>query len=132
MYWIAWLHFSEEELLLYPRVSVRVHKTSIFATIYYGSYFDKCYYTAYRVRVRDDKKTFALTVSWKNDTRHYMIEKKDKYHILGGPKFDCVMMVRNIGSERNFHFIHYIWKELCVLYPRAFGSNVCVLKYLPL
>lgn len=45
------------------------------------------------VRLREDKKTYALSLSHKGETRHYMIEKKDKFHILGGPKFDCIMMM---------------------------------------
>ncbi|XP_061192017.1 tyrosine-protein kinase SYK-like [Saccostrea echinata] len=45
------------------------------------------------VRLREDRKTFALSLSHKGEARHYMIEKKDKFHILGGPKFDCIMMM---------------------------------------
>ena len=30
----------------------------------------------------------------------------------------------NIGSEMNFHFIRYLWNELCVLYPRASGEGI--------
>ena len=29
-----------------------------------------------------------------------------------------------IGSEMIFHFIRYLWNELCVLYPRAFGEGI--------
>ena len=29
-----------------------------------------------------------------------------------------------IGSEMNFHFIWYLWNELCVLYPRASGEGI--------
>ena len=31
--------------------------------------------------------------------------------------------VINIGYEMNFHFIQYLWNELSVLYPRAFGGG---------
>lgn len=47
----------------------------------------------FRVRQRDDKKTFALTLSFRNEARHYMIDKKEKFAIQDGPKFDCLMMV---------------------------------------
>ena len=30
----------------------------------------------------------------------------------------------HIGSEMNFHCIRYLWNELCVLYPRAFGEGI--------
>ena len=30
----------------------------------------------------------------------------------------------NIGSEMNCHFIWYLYNELCVLYPRAFGEGL--------
>ncbi|KAL3868263.1 hypothetical protein ACJMK2_041094 [Sinanodonta woodiana] len=47
------------------------------------------------VRQRDDGKTYALSVSYHADTRHYCIDKtKDnKYGIQDGPKFDCIMML---------------------------------------
>lgn len=45
------------------------------------------------VRQRDDKKTFALTLSYKNEARHYMVDKKEKFAIQDGPKFDCLMML---------------------------------------
>ncbi|VDI10084.1 spleen tyrosine kinase [Mytilus galloprovincialis] len=45
------------------------------------------------VRQRDDKKTFALTLSYRNEARHYMIDKKEKFAIQDGPKFDCLMML---------------------------------------
>lgn len=45
------------------------------------------------VRQRDDKKTFALTLSFRNEARHYMIDKKEKFAIQDGPKFDCLMML---------------------------------------
>jgi hypothetical protein len=48
-----------------------------------------------RVRQRDDKKTFALTLSYKNEAKHYMVDKKEKFAMQDGPKFDCLMMVRN-------------------------------------
>ena len=30
----------------------------------------------------------------------------------------------NIWSEKNFYFIRYLWNELCVLFPRAFGKGI--------
>lgn len=59
-------------------------------------YINKEILIFFRVRLREDKKTYALSLSHKGETRHYMIEKKDKFHILGGPKFDCIMMVREL------------------------------------
>ncbi|KAJ8306172.1 hypothetical protein KUTeg_016717 [Tegillarca granosa] len=50
------------------------------------------------VRQRDDKKTFALTLSYKDESRHYMIDKmNDKYGIQDGPKFDCIIMVSTVS-----------------------------------
>lgn len=60
-------------------------------------YINKEILIFFRVRLREDKKTYALSLSHKGETRHYMIEKKDKFHILGGPKFDCIMMVKEIS-----------------------------------
>ncbi|KAL4236866.1 hypothetical protein ACF0H5_005251 [Mactra antiquata] len=47
------------------------------------------------VRQRDDKKTFAVCISFKQETRHYLIDKdgNNKFGIQDGPKFDCVMML---------------------------------------
>ena len=38
--------------------------------------------------------------------------------------FTCTTSLVNIGSEMNFHFIRYLWNELCVLYPRASGEGI--------
>jgi len=48
--------------------------------------------------MRDDKKTFAICISFKQDTRHYLIDKDEnnKFGIQDGPKFDCIMMVRRV------------------------------------
>ena len=45
--------------------------------------------------MRDDKKTFAICISYQKDTRHYLIDKnqENKYGIQDGPKFECIMMV---------------------------------------
>lgn len=47
------------------------------------------------VRMRDDKKTFAICISYQKDTRHYLIDKnqENKYGIQDGPKFECIMML---------------------------------------
>ncbi|XP_045158360.2 tyrosine-protein kinase SYK-like [Mercenaria mercenaria] len=47
------------------------------------------------VRLRDDKKTFAIGISYQKDTRHYLIDKDEnnKFGIQDGPKFDCIMML---------------------------------------
>lgn len=47
------------------------------------------------VRMRDDKKTFAICISFQKDTRHYLIDKnqENKYGIQDGPKFECIMML---------------------------------------
>lgn len=47
------------------------------------------------VRMRDDKKTFAICISFQRDTRHYLIDKnqENKYGIQDGPKFECIMML---------------------------------------
>lgn len=52
--------------------------------------------------MRDDKKTFAICISFKQDTRHYLIDKDEnnKFGIQDGPKFDCIMMVRNLCIPR--------------------------------
>ena len=47
------------------------------------------------IRQRDEKNTFALTLSSERQPRHYFIaQKKDsRYSIEDGPRFDCLMMV---------------------------------------
>ncbi|XP_060085968.1 tyrosine-protein kinase SYK-like [Ylistrum balloti] len=48
------------------------------------------------VRLRDDKKSFALTLMYMNEPRHYIIQKQsgdDKLGIPEGPKFDCLLMM---------------------------------------
>ncbi|KAL5021706.1 hypothetical protein ScPMuIL_000861 [Solemya velum] len=47
------------------------------------------------IRLRDDKKTFALSLSHNNQTRHYIVEKQGdgKLAIQDGPKFECVIML---------------------------------------
>lgn len=47
------------------------------------------------VRQREDKKTFAVCISYQNETRHYLIDKDEnnKFGIQDGPKFDCIMML---------------------------------------
>ena len=46
-----------------------------------------------------------------------MIEKKDKFHILGGPKFDCIMMVSIVifnnakKTKPIFSTIFLLWKS---------------------
>lgn len=47
------------------------------------------------VRLRDDKKTFAICISYQRDTRHYLIDRdaNNKFGIQDGPKFDCIMML---------------------------------------
>ena len=47
------------------------------------------------IRQRDEKNTFALTLSSEGQPRHYFIaQKKDsRYSIEDGPRFDCLMMV---------------------------------------
>ena len=52
--------------------------------------------------MRDDKKTFAICISYQKDTRHYLIDKnqENKYGIQDGPKFECIMMVGSIGTHR--------------------------------
>ncbi|XP_052255888.1 tyrosine-protein kinase SYK-like isoform X2 [Dreissena polymorpha] len=47
------------------------------------------------VRMREDKKTFAICISFKSETRHYKIDKDEnkKFGIQDGPKFDCIMML---------------------------------------
>ena len=54
----------------------------------------------YRVRLRDDKKTFAICISFQRDTRHYLIDKnqENKFGIQDGPKFDCIMMVSKLSK----------------------------------
>ncbi|WAR24648.1 KSYK-like protein [Mya arenaria] len=46
------------------------------------------------VRQRNDKTTYAICISFKHETRHYLIDKDEnsKLGIQDGPKFDCVMM----------------------------------------
>ena len=65
--------------------------------------------------------------SHKIDTRENIYIYNYMYYIfitrfsVYGVKYDfCI----NIGSEMNFHFIRYLWNELCVLYPRAFGEGI--------
>ncbi|XP_052774954.1 tyrosine-protein kinase SYK-like isoform X2 [Mya arenaria] len=47
------------------------------------------------VRQRNDKTTYAICISFKHETRHYLIDKDEnsKLGIQDGPKFDCVMML---------------------------------------
>ena len=47
------------------------------------------------IRQRDEKNTFALTLSSEGQPRHYFIaQKKDsRFSIEDGPRFDCLMMV---------------------------------------
>lgn len=47
------------------------------------------------VRMRDDKDTFALTLSGDNQPRHYFIGHKEdgRYAIEDGPRFTCLMML---------------------------------------
>ncbi|XP_069126053.1 tyrosine-protein kinase SYK-like isoform X1 [Argopecten irradians] len=47
------------------------------------------------VRLRDDKKSFALTLMYMNEPRHYIIQKQtdNKLGIPEGPKFDCLLMM---------------------------------------
>lgn len=59
-------------------------------------YINKEILIFFRVRFREDKKIYVLFFSYKGEIRYYMIEKKDKFYILGGLKFDCIMMVREI------------------------------------
>jgi hypothetical protein len=57
----------------------------------------------FSVRLREDKKTFAICISYQMDTRHYLIDKDEnnKFGIQDGPKFDCIMMV---CYKRNKYF----------------------------
>lgn len=57
----------------------------------------------FRVRLRDDK-SYALSLSFKNQTKHYKIDKHvtstgDKLAIEDGPRFDNLMDVRLISTE---------------------------------
>ncbi|OWF36548.1 tyrosine-protein kinase SYK-like [Mizuhopecten yessoensis] len=48
------------------------------------------------VRLRDDKRSFALTLMYTNEPRHYIIQKQPGDNKLGipeGPKFDCLLMM---------------------------------------
>lgn len=46
------------------------------------------------IRMREDKETFALTVSCDSVSRHYFIgHVGSHYAIEDGPKFDCIMML---------------------------------------
>ena len=48
----------------------------------------------FRARQRDDKKSFALTITFQKEPRHYIVEQHDdKLGIPDGPKFDCLIMV---------------------------------------
>ena len=59
-----------------------------------------------RVRVRDDNTSFALSLSYRNETKHYKIDKhvlpnKDvKLAIEDGPQFDCLMDVSYSKGSR--------------------------------
>ena len=57
-----------------------------------------------RVRLRDDKKTFAICISYQRDTRHYLIDKnqENKFGIQDGPKFECIMMVGEFLTDMNY------------------------------
>ena len=54
--------------------------------------------------------------------------RADKYRSPKGDRNlpECAIF---IGSEMNFHFIRYLWNELCVLYPRAFLTHDNSEKY---
>ncbi|XP_025111038.1 tyrosine-protein kinase SYK-like isoform X2 [Pomacea canaliculata] len=47
------------------------------------------------VRQRDEKNSFALTLSYEGESRHYLIahNKDGRYSIEDGPRFDCLMML---------------------------------------
>ena len=57
--------------------------------------------------MRDDKKTFAICISYQKDTRHYLIDKnqENKYGIQDGPKFECIMMVSPVEITLTFDYL---------------------------
>ena len=68
--------------------------------------------------MRDDKKTFAICISFQRDTRHYLIDKnqENKYGIQDGPKFECIMMVGSATKHRQASFtIAYIYNFIAWL-----------------
>ena len=70
----------------------------------------------YSVRERDNK-TFALSMSYKRETKHYKIEKHrasggEKLAIEDGPRFDSLMDV----SNRWLHLWWWKWRVLEVVW----------------
>ena len=52
------------------------------------------------------------------------------WEVLNDMFWWCLTFCVILGAEMNFHFIRFLWNELCVLYPREFDKGLQCIKHI--